>query len=90
MYLYRNALEYPAFLSLDLNPNPLTSQTNKTKRLEIVAQKIGIPGNMGEWELNAQKEILRTVKDTFQLPEFLAIGGIRNGALQHLPRASIY
>ncbi|GAB0139150.1 hypothetical protein EsDP_00007363 [Epichloe bromicola] len=41
------------------------------KHHKLVALKIGIPGNMGERELKAQKEILRTVKDTSHHLTFL-------------------
>ncbi|KIE00738.1 kinase domain-containing protein, partial [Metarhizium majus ARSEF 297] len=41
------------------------------KRQQLVALKIGVPGDMGERELNAQREILRTVKDISRYLTFL-------------------
>ncbi|OAQ60296.1 kinase domain-containing protein [Pochonia chlamydosporia 170] len=41
------------------------------KRHKLVALKIGIPGKMGERELHAQKEILRTVQDVSRHLTFL-------------------
>lgn len=41
------------------------------KRHKLVALKIGIPGKMGERELHAQKEIIRTVQDVSRHLTFL-------------------